>query len=1106
MLEQLKKKRYLGAAGLILLFLGTILPYYQYSFLGYSIKLSLYKYLEGKIVIVLIVANLLFIFKDLVEKYVPQMFNSNMGIRIKNANPKLAIVPTILIAVFVIILFLRVDLGTALKHGLGFFSLWLGVICLVLHSFLYKNSNETTNYSNQVNYNQMPVNSDVTISNNQQMINNNMNSSIRYCPGCSNGLSGNEQFCSNCGTNIEQIRAQESISNFNTSEVFANTSKNSRSFILEKIKSFIGKFRKQILIGISCLIIAIVGLCLYSKFMGFEKLTWDDSYLDPKTEYVTQTRLKLGVKFSAINKADEIKYETNCGEIKGKGLEITWNLLDVTGKCEISVSYKLKKIKKEIRVIPLDFKEKELSLEYNVDEDSDEDLDFDGLTNKQEKEYKTNPLVADSDLDGLDDYYEIFTSKTDPNKKDSDNDGLSDYDEIQLGLDPNKADSKNDGLKDGQRTLTYNYSSENLELSIIGKGNIASTISEVNTNTKISGKTGLIDNLYTLYTDGTIEKAKLTISYTDEELEKYDLNEDNLAIYYYNEKESKYEKVNSKIDKEKKTVTAELKHFSNYVVGDSSKLKENTSNQVLFVLDNSWSMYTNEQYKEYTGKDYSGGFFDLNTLDGTDADGLRFTLTSNLVTRFSAKNFQIGLSEFRSDYAKAFSIGSDAEQIKEKLTKMTGNFITNEEGTDIGNALIKGISEFTEDSDNKYIIILTDGQDYYLKSKTKSIITKAISNNVKICSIGFGEGSSNEELFNISNGTGCKFYSSSNALGLTELFENVGTELDDNLVDINGDNEMDGILMADSGFIVNRDGFSFSNYGTNLSRGGHCYGMAIFAQLYYKKLLPLNVGAKIADKDTSYPYNLTNTYFKNYANLYDYKLKTNSLKYAFGFDNFGEEQPADFRELKGTNLALNDKYKEEMIDSGIYDIVEEKTGLSKEEQLEKWGVNYETAENYYINEDKMQKNNTLNYDDKQMFNAIYAGFIKQNVTTYYASASNFILWLRNVVGTEVTEYKGANGFINILKTRLDDKDAPVIFASFSGGLHAINAISLVQDIDNPNYYYIGVYDNNYPGEKRYVDVECNRKKCVTKANDYYTKSGEPIRITPSLEYDLEYYK
>jgi len=51
-----------------------------------------------------------------------------------------------------------------------------------------------------------------------------------------------------------------------------------------------------------------------------------------------------------------------------------------------------------------------------------------------------------------------------------------------------------------------------------------------------------------------------------------------------------------------------------------------------------------------------------------------------------------------------------------------------------------------------------------------------------------------------------------------------------------------------------------------------------------------------------------------------------------------------------------------------------------------------------------------------------------------------------------------------------------------------------------------VYDNNYPGEKRYVDIKCNKDTCVTLANDYYTQSDQPIRITPSLEHDLEYYK
>lgn len=102
-------------------------------------------------------------------------------------------------------------------------------------------------------------------------------------------------------------------------------------------------------------------------------------------------------------------------------------------------------------------------------------------------------------------------------------------------------------------------------------------------------------------------------------------------------------------------------------------------------------------------------------------------------------------------------------------------------------------------------------------------------------------------------------------------------------------------------------------------------------------------------------------------------------------------------------------------------------------------------------------------------------------------------------------YSKLVGFINILKTRLNDQDAPVIYSSFNGGLHTINAISLVQDIDNPKLYYIGVYDNNYPGEKRYVNLECKKDTCVTKANNYYSRSNQPVRISPSLEYDLSYF-
>lgn len=921
-----------------------------------------------------------------------------------------------------------------------------------------------------------------------------------FCPNCGNKSNVNEEFCPNCGTKI----IKEVVTNKDNSTQKENGTMSEKMSI--KTKKIISKYKKILWIIFALICVAGIAVGLFYCLFGFDKLSWNEQYFNINLEYVTQSNLKLGVNFENEKKIKDLKYNVTCGEVKNNGLEIEWNLTESLGTCKITVSYKLRKISKEFKVIKFNTTENELAMDYKIDLYSDEDLDLDGLTNKQETEYKTNLLLSDTDMDGLDDNYEISTSKTDPNKMDSDNDGLNDYDEMELELDPLNEDSKGDGVKDGDRTLTYNYTSDNVNVLITGTGNIASTVAEVNDDTKISNKAGLINKLYTFYTDGNMTEAIVTIAYTDEELIEYGLNEDNLSIYYYNEKESKYEKVETVIDKEKNTLTATLKHFSHYLVGDITGVKEKTNTQVLFVLDNSWSMYTNEQYEEITGKEYFGGLFGSSELEGSDAEGVRFSLTSDLINRLSKKNYQIGLSEFRKDYANALKIGSDVGSLKSQLTNMNGKFITDIEGTNISNALTKSISEFSKDGDNKYIVILTDGQDSSLSSQTKTIIEKATLSDVKICSIGFGGGSDNVELSNISNGTGCKFYSSSNANGLVELFENLGTELNDNLVDIDEDGETDGILMADSGFIVNRDGFSFSNYGTNLSPNGHCYGMATFAQLYYKKQLPLTVDSITAGDQKSYAYDLTNTYFKNYNNLYDYKLQTNALKYTFGYDVFGETQPVDLRTLDGTKLIFTEKYKKEIVDSGIYDIQEHKTVLSKEEQLERWGLNYKTADDITLNEDNMQTSSVMKKDDTQMFNAIWAGFIRQNTAIHYSSGSNFVLWLRNVLGTELIDYTGSQGFINILKSRLNDKDAPVISSSFSGGLHAINAISLVQDIENPNYYYIGVYDNNYPGEKRYVDVKCNKDTCVTVANDYYTTTGEPIRVTPSIEYDLEYYK
>lgn len=133
-----------------------------------------------------------------------------------------------------------------------------------------------------------------------------------------------------------------------------------------------------------------------------------------------------------------------------------------------------------------------------------------------------------------------------------------------------------------------------------------------------------------------------------------------------------------------------------------------------------------------------------------------------------------------------------------------------------------------------------------------------------------------------------------------------------------------------------------------------------------------------------------------------------------------------------------------------------------------------------LDEDKMQDSNNISNSDKQILNAIYTGFIKQDATEFLASSSNLGLWYRNKANAEDTDTVKPTKFLYLLKTRIESGDVPVIS--------------------------IGVYDNNCPGEKRYVDMICNKKNCVTKANSYYSKSNAPIRISLSLQSDIEYFK
>ncbi len=92
--------------------------------------------------------------------------------------------------------------------------------------------------------------------------------------------------------------------------------------------------------------------------------------------------------------------------------------------------------------------------------DALEDLDHDNITNLVEQEYGINPMLNDSDGDGLTDWFEINKTHTNPAVADTDGDGMPDGYEYEKGFNPLNAtdgglDNDMDGLNNTQEYLHH---------------------------------------------------------------------------------------------------------------------------------------------------------------------------------------------------------------------------------------------------------------------------------------------------------------------------------------------------------------------------------------------------------------------------------------------------------------------------------------------------------------------------------------------------------------------------------------------------------------------------------------------------------------------------
>jgi len=250
--------------------------------------------------------------------------------------------------------------------------------------------------------------------------------------------------------------------------------------------------------------------------------------------------------------------------------------------------------------------------------DSDEDFDNDTLTNKEESNYSSDPYSNDTDSDGLYDSDEI-SNNTDIGNKDTDSDGLFDSKELELGTNPLNPDTDGNGILDGDEKYTKIYSPalEETDERVIPTLELTANPNVINTLeiTKVDDSGVLVDDMpgflgyaYEFEMAGTFEEAKLTYSFDPQYLE---IDNFEPVIYYFNENKQILEPVaDQSADLYNCKVTANLEHFSEYILLNKTEFEKawqeeiiapvgdlRNSLDVVLCIDSSGSMDWNDRNK-----------------------------------------------------------------------------------------------------------------------------------------------------------------------------------------------------------------------------------------------------------------------------------------------------------------------------------------------------------------------------------------------------------------------------------------------------------------------------------------------------------------------------
>lgn len=653
------------------------------------------------------------------------------------------------------------------------------------------------------------------------------------------------------------------------------------------------------------------------------------------------------------------------------------------------------------------------------------------LTAEEKESLSLSVYLPDTDKDGLSDDYELNVSKTDPLNSDSDGDKITDSVEVSLGLDPLTAN-------DPDEIFDIKITADGAFAEIKGKPMNASATIDIVSNNSITGSAGIIGNAYEFYTAYPMQSCMLTLNYDAAALTKWNAVPEGLAIFRFNSDTLGFDKLDSTVNAEAGTVSAEIDGIGIYAVGISEYVLKEYQNRIFFLIDNSGSMYPE---KLCPGSEEN------------DVNFKRLDFASGVIDKLG-DSASYGAAMFTGTYSKLSSVTDDIQAVKSQIDSIRQAKL-NFDGTRICDALSGAADELGgSKSDKKYIILLTDGYPTdSTQAEEEAALDKVVDAGITVFAIGLGKRVDSDYLSNIASATNGMYYKVSNADALNRICEKIKSFMEYNITTVPLGKKTDVFINADSGFNADKDSLSYPNFRTDFSETGMDFAIAELTRQYFTGELRLTADdyyTDFGDKVKGYDINSSEQLSDGKPDLTDLKIS--------------------FLDVYGKYLGLKNKWDYDTSETGLLKYNEEtmtfikynRMSVSilpytvKPPELEDWikmlqNITFQTIPEFSSYECAVLRSDLDEGEEKDMMNAFrYMQFLHESSDKCVSFDFG---------------YDGETAY-NVLRDELTNGNPAVI----SVGGAAYNAVRLLRESENTNKYVLEAYNCNNPGKTVFIKL------------------------------------